>query len=121
MYAIRSYYVEWSWEFLTDAEWLGLDPSRLFVTVFAGDENAPRDDESIKIWQQQFEKVGIESGICESGCEAQEDSRIFLLGAEDNWWGPAGETGPCGPCTEMFWDTRPEEGKLSGSHEKMVA
>ncbi len=112
--------IEWSWEFLTDAEWLGLDPSRLFVTVFAGDENAPRDDESIKIWQQQFEKVGIESGICESGCEAQEDSRIFLLGAEDNWWGPAGETGPCGPCTEMFWDTRPEEGKLSGSHEKMV-
>ena len=114
--------IEWSWEFLTDKQWLGLDPQRIFVTVFAGDRKmgVARDEESIEIWKEQFAKVGIEAGVCELGAKSQTKSRIFLLGTEDNFWGPAGETGPCGPCTEMFYDTRPEEGALDGTHEELV-
>ena len=78
-----------SWEFLTDPKWLGIDPSTLSVTAFAGDEHAPRDEESGSIWQT-------------TGVPAE---RIYYLGRDDNWWGPAGLTGPCGPCTEMFIDT----------------
>ena len=112
--------IEWSWEFLTSQKWLGLDPKRIYVTVFAGDENSPRDDESIDYWKRQFEQVGIEAGVCELGQEAQKNSRIFLMGAEDNWWGPAGETGPCGPDTEMFYDTSPEKGSLRGTFENCI-
>lgn len=113
--------IAWSWEFLTDKKWLGLDPKRLYVTVFAGDENSPVDNESIEIWKEQFKKFGIEAGVCGEGEKAQKDSRIFLLGATDNWWGPAGETGPCGPCSEMFYDVRPEDGSLEGkTHEEWV-
>ncbi|MFX0015456.1 MAG: alanine--tRNA ligase [Promethearchaeota archaeon] len=78
-----------SWEFLTDPSWLGLDPKRISVTVFEGDEEVPRDEESAKYWRE----VGIP------------DERIYYFSREDNWWGPAGETGPCGPDTEMFYDT----------------
>ncbi|MFW9778115.1 MAG: alanine--tRNA ligase [Candidatus Heimdallarchaeota archaeon] len=78
-----------SWEFLTDSQWLGLDPNRISVTVFAGDEEAPRDDESAEIWR----KIGVPNEC------------IYFLPREDNWWGPAGATGPCGPDTEMFYDT----------------
>jgi alanyl-tRNA synthetase len=112
--------IEWSWEFMKDKKWLGLDPSRIYVTVFAGNENSPVDEESIKVWKEQFKKAGISSGVCEEGKKAEKDSRIFLLGAEDNWWGPAGVTGPCGPCSEMFYDVHPEEGELSGTHDEMV-
>ena len=113
--------IEWSFEFLTDEKWLGLDPKRIYVTVFAGDENSPIDNESIETWKEQYKKVGIEAGVCGENEKAQSDSRIFLLGAKDNWWGPAGETGPCGPCSEMFYDVRPEEGELIGkTHEEWV-
>ncbi len=113
--------IAWSWEFLTDTRWLGLDPQRLYVTVFAGDEHAATDDESIALWQEQFATAGIVAGVCAEGATAQEGDRIFLLGAADNWWGPAGVTGPCGPCTEMFYDTRPEEGTIAGkTHEQWV-
>ncbi|MDX9913753.1 MAG: alanine--tRNA ligase [Candidatus Moranbacteria bacterium] len=113
--------IQWSWEFLTDEKWLGLDPKRIYVTVFAGDENSSADNESIEAWKEQFKNVGIEAGVCGENEEAQADSRIFLLGAKDNWWGPAGETGPCGPCSEMFYDVRPEEGELTGkTHEQWV-
>ena len=114
--------IEWSWEFLTSPEWLGLDSKRIYVTVFAGDSSAGvvRDDESIAIWKEQFKKVGMEAGVCELDQKAENDSRIFLLGKEDNFWGPAGETGPCGPCTEMFYDVRPGEGELSGTHDELV-
>lgn len=88
--------IPWSLEFLTNKEeGLGLDVHRLYVTVFQGDENAPLDSESIGIWQEQFRQHGI---------EAKEGERIFRLGADDNWWGPAGQTGPCGPDTEIFYD-----------------
>lgn len=78
-----------SYEFLTSSDWLGLSAETLSVTVFAGDENAPADEESASIWRS----LGIP------------DDRIYFLPAEDNWWGPAGLTGPCGPNTEMFIDT----------------
>jgi len=81
--------IEWSIEFLTSKEWLGLDKDKIHVTVFAGDKDAPRDEESAKIWKS----VGIP------------EERIYYLPKKDNWWGPAGETGPCGPDTEMFFDT----------------
>ncbi|MHA1941210.1 MAG: alanine--tRNA ligase [Candidatus Hodarchaeales archaeon] len=81
--------ISMSWEFLTSSKWLKLDPNRLSVTVFAGDDEIPRDDESAEIWRE----VGIP------------DDRIYFLPRADNWWGPAGATGPCGPDTEMFYDT----------------
>ena len=80
--------ISWSWEFLTSPEWLGIDPDRLAFTVFAGDENAPRDEEAYEQWR----KCGVK------------EARIFFLPAENNWWW-AGPTGPCGPDTEMFIDT----------------
>ncbi|MEI6386013.1 MAG: alanine--tRNA ligase [Spirochaetota bacterium] len=76
----------WSWEFLTDPAWLALDPLRISVTVFAGDENAPRDEYSAGCWAS----IGVPV------------NRIAYLGASDNWWA-AGPTGPCGPDSEIFW------------------
>ncbi|TVR68029.1 MAG: alanine--tRNA ligase [Spirochaetaceae bacterium] len=81
--------IEMSWEFLTAPEWLGIDPDRISVTVFAGDDDVPRDEESAAAWR----RVGIPR------------ERIYYLGRKDNWWGPAGQTGPCGPDSEMFIDT----------------
>jgi alanyl-tRNA synthetase len=88
--------IKWSFEFLTGEPWLHLDPKHIYVTVFEGDENAPLDEESISIWREVFGRVGM---IAEVG------ERIFTYGKEKNWWGPAGQTGPCGPDTEMFYDT----------------
>jgi alanyl-tRNA synthetase len=80
--------IKWSYEFLTsNEEGLGLDPTRLRVTIFEGDENAPYDQESKEIWMN----LGIP------------EDRIYALPADDNWWSP-GENGPCGPCSEMFYD-----------------
>ncbi len=78
--------ISWSWEFLTSPEYLGLDKDRLAFTVFAGDENCPRDVESHDIWRS----MGVK------------EDHLFYLPKENNWWGPAGITGPCGPDTEMF-------------------
>ena len=80
--------IAWSYEFLTSKQYLGLDPDRISVTVFAGDKDAPRDDDSAAVWQQ----CGIPK------------ERIFYLPKKNNWW-IAGTTGPCGPDTEIFWDT----------------
>lgn len=78
--------IPWSWEFLTSPKYLGLDPDSLAFSVFAGDENAPRDQESFDLW--------VKAGA--------RPEQIFFLPKENNWWGPAGQTGPCGPDTEMF-------------------
>jgi len=86
--------IEMSFKFLTKV--LKIPIEKLAVTCFKGDKNAPRDTESSKIW----ELLGISK------------KRIAFLSAEDNWWGPAGKTGPCGPCTEMFYwasDKKPPE------------
>ncbi|MCR4726652.1 MAG: alanine--tRNA ligase [Clostridia bacterium] len=79
--------ISWSFEFLTEV--LKIDKNRLAVSVFAGDETAPRDEEAASIWM----KCGIPA------------DRIFFLPKKNNWWGPAGQTGPCGTDTEMFIDT----------------
>ncbi|MBQ9631239.1 MAG: alanine--tRNA ligase [Treponema sp.] len=81
--------IAWSYEFLTGKEWLGINPDRLYVTVFEGEEGIPRDTEAAAIWK----KHGIP------------EERIYFLPRSDNWWGPAGLTGPCGPDTEIFYDT----------------
>ncbi len=78
-----------SFEFLTDAKWLGIPADKLAVTVFEGEPGIPRDEESAAAWA----RLGIPR------------ERIRYLPREDNWWGPAGSTGPCGPDTEMFIDT----------------
>jgi len=81
--------IEFSFEFLTGKKWLGIPKEKISVTCFAGDSDAPRDTESAGHW----EKAGIPK------------ERIYFLPKKDNWWGPAGKTGPCGPDTEMFYDT----------------
>jgi alanyl-tRNA synthetase len=79
--------IEMSCEFLTDKKWLGLDKNKIAVSVFAGDSDAPFDEKSYNLW--------LKKGILEK--------RIKRLPKKDNWWGPAGVTGPCGPCTEIFY------------------
>lgn len=88
--------IAFSYQFLTNKKYLGIDPKNLAVTVFVGDENSPKDEDSAAFWQEQ----GINK------------NRIAYLPKENNWWGPAGTTGPCGPDTEMFFwtgeDSAPE-------------
>ncbi len=81
--------INWSYEFLTGKDYLGFSSDDLYITVFAGNESVPADNEAKAIWL----KLGIP------------EKHIFFLPMEDNWWGPAGKTGPCGPDTEMFIDT----------------
>jgi len=119
----KSEAIEWSYEFLTDKKWLGLDPKRIFVTVFKGDPpvggGIPRDEEAIKIWSEVFSKDGMEVGVAGDDEMIKENIRIIPLGAEDNFW-IAGASGPCGPDTEMFYDTRPEQGKLEGRFSDLI-
>ena len=79
--------LRWTLEWFTRV--LGLEQERISVTVFAGDSEAPRDDEAVQIW--------LDLGIPQE--------RIYYLPKKDNWWGPAGKTGPCGPDSELFYDT----------------
>ncbi len=81
--------IRYSFEFLTGKENLNIPVDMLAVTVFAGDEDAPFDETAYKLWNS----LGIP------------EQRIARLGKKDNWWGPAGITGPCGPDTEMFYWT----------------
>ena len=91
--------IEWSFDLLTNTEYgFGLDPERLYVTCFEGDENAPKDEESAAIWKEVFEKAGVHKN------DKPGTQRIFFLPAKNNWWSP-GDNGPCGPDTEMFYDT----------------
>ncbi|HOS88588.1 MAG TPA: alanine--tRNA ligase, partial [bacterium] len=77
--------ISWSFEFLTKE--LGISVDKLAVSCFAGDKDVPRDEESAEIWKS----LGIK------------EDRIFFLGRKDNWWGPVGKKGPCGPDTEIFY------------------
>jgi len=81
--------IEWSYEFLTSSQWLGLDKERLAVSVFEGDQDASFDKESFEHW--------IKLGFSEE--------RIAKLPKIENWWGPPSETGPCGPDSEIFYWT----------------
>lgn len=94
--------IKWSYEFLTSKEeGLGLDPTRLYVTVFEGDDTARRDLEAVEIWKKYLPA-----------------NRIYFLGVKDNWWSP-GDNGPCGPDTEMFYDLTPA-GLGDLTHEQFV-
>jgi alanyl-tRNA synthetase len=100
--------IEWSFEFLTNKEeGLGLDPNRLYVTVFEGDSIAPRDEEAANIWKDIFKRNGIEG------------NRLYYLPAKNNWW-EAGDNGPCGPDTEMFYDISNTFGGRGLTHEEYV-
>ena len=79
--------IHWAWEFLTSPEWVGLDPSRLYPSVFAGNETTPADDEAFRIWN---EEIGVPK------------DHIFKFGKEDNFWEHG--SGPCGPCSEIYYD-----------------
>jgi alanyl-tRNA synthetase len=80
--------IEMSFEFLTSPRWLSISVEKIGVTVFEGEDGIARDEESAVIWK----KLGIP------------ESRISYRPRADNWWGPAGSTGPCGPDSEMFID-----------------
>src|ERR1700742_4940400 len=79
--------IAYAWELLTAPEWFGIDKSKLYVTVFEGDESVPRDDEAEQFW--------IAAGVPKE--------RIFEMSAKDNFWA-MGDTGPCGPCSEIYFD-----------------
>lgn len=95
--------IKWSYEFLTSKEeGLGLDPSRLYITVFEGDDIAPRDMEAVEIWKQYVP-----------------ENRIYFLPVKNNWWS-IGDNGPCGPDSEMFYDVTPQ-GLGDMTHEQYIA
>jgi alanyl-tRNA synthetase len=113
--------IRWFFEFLTDV--VGLDPNKIYVTAFIGDEKygIPRDDEAANIWQKVFEEKGIEAKIAEIGSQEDGDKRgikpgerIFFYDDGENWWSrgggldktPIGD--PCGPDSEVFYDFGPE-------------
>lgn len=109
--------IKWSHDFLFNGDnetegnkGLGLKKDRLYVTIFEGDENAPYDQESKDIWMS----LGIP------------EHRIYALPADDNWWSP-GDNGPCGPCSEMFYDMTTEgigdldkEGFIKATKEETI-
>ena len=84
--------IKMSFEFLTEAKWLDISINKLAITIFEGDSDSPLDEVSKKNW--------MDLGFPEE--------RIFALPKSENWWGPAGQTGPCGPCTEIFYITDKE-------------
>lgn len=109
--------IKWFFEFLTDI--VGLDPNKLYVTVFIGDEehNIPKDTESAIIWQEVFSQKGVKAEIAEIGSAEDGDKRgikpnehIFYYDDKQNWWSrnggikttPIGD--PCGPDSEVFYD-----------------
>ncbi len=94
--------VAFSYEFLTEKKYLAIPSERLSVTCFAGDADAPKDLEAAGAW----EKAGVPK------------NRIHFLQKADNWWGPAGQTGPCGPDTEMFYHVRDIQEKSTPEFEK---
>ncbi len=112
--------IEWSLDFLTSKEeGLGLLPERLYVTVFKGEDGIPRDEDAIKYWKENFNKFNIDADVAGEDEIIKDKIKIIPLGKEDNFW-IAGQTGPCGGDTEMFYDTRPEEGEIKGEFADLV-
>ena len=91
--------IQFAWELVTDEKWMGIPKDRIYVTIFEGapEFGVPRDDEAEKYW--------LETGV--------QKERIFQCGLKDNFW-QMGETGPCGPCSEIFYDMRIEAAETPG-------
>ncbi|HWE84193.1 MAG TPA: alanine--tRNA ligase [Terracidiphilus sp.] len=89
--------IQFAWELVTGEEWMGIPKDRLYVTIFEGTADVPRDDEAERYWME----VGVPK------------ERIFEYGAKDNFW-QMGETGPCGPCSEIFYDMGMEAAETPG-------
>ncbi len=85
--------IPWAWELVTKD--FGMEPERLYVTIFKGDDEVPADEEAFDIWHKV---VGVPK------------ERIFRMSRKDNFWGPPGPTGPCGPCSEIYYDRGPQYG-----------
>ncbi len=85
--------IHWTWEFLTSPEWMGLEPDRLYPSVFAGNETTPADEEAFAIWRDE---IGVP------------EEHIFKFGKADNFWEHG--SGPCGPCSEVYYDRGAEYG-----------
>lgn len=121
--------LSWFFEFLTTE--LNIDPKKLYVSVFAGDteNNLPKDDDAVRIWEKLFQDAGITNGVAHIGSEddggkrgIKDGERIFYYNAKKNWWSragvptnmPVGEPG--GPDSEMFYDFGTEHDKRFGEH-----
>jgi alanyl-tRNA synthetase len=89
--------IAYAWELVTSEKWFGIPKDRLYVTIFEGDAEVPRDDEAERLWMD----VGVPK------------ERIFTYGRKDNFW-QMGETGPCGPCSEIFYDMGMEAAETPG-------
>ena len=89
--------IAYAWELVTSPDWMGIPKGRLYVTIFEGDAEVPRDNEAEQFW--------IETGVPKE--------RIFTYGRKDNFW-QMGETGPCGPCSEIFYDMGIEAAETPG-------
>jgi alanyl-tRNA synthetase len=89
--------IQFGWELVTSEEWMGIPKDRLYVTIFEGTADVPRDDEAERYWME----VGVPK------------ERIFECGVKDNFW-QMGETGPCGPCSEIFYDMGLEAAETPG-------
>src|SRR5271166_3437488 len=89
--------IRFAWELVTDEKWMGIPKDRLYVTIFEGADGVPRDNEAEQYW--------IEPGVAKD--------RIFEYGLKDNFW-QMGETGPCGPCSEIFYDMGFEAAETPG-------
>jgi alanyl-tRNA synthetase len=89
--------IKFAWELVTSTEWMGIPKERLYVTIFEGTADVPRDDEAEQFW--------MEAGVAKE--------RIFEYGVKDNFW-QMGETGPCGPCSEIFYDMGIEAAETPG-------
>jgi alanyl-tRNA synthetase len=89
--------IQFAWELVTGEEWMGIPKDRLYVTIFEGSDGVPRDNEAEQYW--------METGVPKE--------RIFQYGAKDNFW-QMGETGPCGPCSEIFYDMGLEAAETPG-------
>ncbi|MGE5324758.1 MAG: alanine--tRNA ligase [Actinomycetota bacterium] len=82
--------IAYAWELVTSREWFGIPKDRLYCTIFKGEQQVPRDDDAEKFW--------LEAGVAKD--------RVFAMGMKDNFWS-MGDTGPCGPCSEIHYDMGP--------------
>src|SRR5450759_2763843 len=87
--------IAYGWELITSKEWYGIDKSKLYVTIFKGEGSVPRDEEAYRCWED----------------EGVPKERIFEFGLKDNFW-QMGDTGPCGPCSEIHYDMGPQASDL---------